>query len=178
MFFTSLISELDGYKLNDVMDIKVESKLHDPAPNLTETDEDEETSEPKENIDEAVARVRMLSVVENIILKGSLLLNSAEYQQLRQKGFYITSIVWTAKQTEAPYDVIELDAGFDHPREGTGFRYNVRGVYRYFNGTPTKTLRQIPKEDRPPYFSLIERTARDVVKKLTSPPLEPAEKVA
>jgi hypothetical protein len=152
---------MDGYTLNDVMDVKIESKLNS-APTDLETPDDEEADTDTD----LAARAAMLAVVENIALKGSLLLNSVEYQQLRQKGFYITNIVWTVKQNEAPNDILEFDAGFEQPREGKGFKYNVRGVYRFLNGTYNKTIRQIPKDQRPPYFSLIEKTARDVLKKL------------
>ena len=176
-FFTSLISQLSGYKLHNVMDVKVESKLHDPAPDLEDVDAEDE-DEGEETDEGLAAKETMLSVVENIALKGSLLLSSPEYQQLRQKGFYITSIVWTAQQVESPNDIVEFDAGFELPREGKGFKYNVRGLYRNINGTPTKTLRQIPKEQKPPYFSLLEGTARRVLKSLGSPSPEVDGKVA
>ena len=84
----------------------------------------------------------MLSVVENIALKGQGLLSSPEYQQFKEKGFFITNIVWKSRQLDHPYNIIEFDAGFDKPREGKGFKYNVRGVYRYVNGVYTTTLRR------------------------------------
>jgi hypothetical protein len=162
-FFTSLIGRMQGYQLHDVMDVKIESKLYGPN---TETLDD--SDEPEEFISEteAEAKEAMMSVVENIAIKGSLLLNTPEYQQLRQKGFYITSIQWTARQKDTPFDILEFEAGFEFPREGKGFKYNVRGVYRNINGTPTKTRREIPKDQRAGFFTLIERTARRVLSEL------------
>jgi hypothetical protein len=163
-FFTSLITGMSGYTLSDVKDVKVESRLNSASADLDIPEDDEADADSDTDL---AARRAMLAIVENIALKGSLLLNSAEYQQLRQKGFYITNIVWTAKQNEAPYDILEFDAGFEYPREGKGFKYNVRGVYRFLNGSHNKTIRQISKDQRQPYFNLLENTARDVLKNLS-----------
>jgi hypothetical protein len=163
-FFTSLITSIPGYRLETVTDIKVESKLHDHP-----VDEDEDEDEIDENaLEDKVAERAMLSVVENIALKGQGLLSAPEYQQLKEKGFFITNIVWKSRQLNNPFHIIEFDAGFEEPREGKGFKYNVRGVYRNINGAHTSTLRQIPKEEKPPYFDLLEQTARRVLRKLTA----------
>jgi hypothetical protein len=166
-FFTSLITSIPGYKMENVTDIKVESKLHDYPPDINE-DGDEELNEADETaLEDKAAERAMLSVVENIALKGQGLLSSSEYQQLKEKGFFITNIVWKSRQLDNPYHIIEFDAGFNEPREGKGFKYNVRGVYRYVNGIHTTTLRQIPKVERPPFFDLLEQTARQVLSRLT-----------
>jgi hypothetical protein len=168
-FFTSLITRLDGYQLENVTDIKVESKLHEaPADGIDDLEDDEDGREA--SAEDRAAGKSMLSVVENIALKGQSLLGSTEYQQLKQKGFYITSILWKSRQEHHPYNIIEFDAGFDEPREGKGFKYNVRGVYRYQNGTHTTTLRQIPKEEKAPLLTLLERTARAVIGTLVDQP--------
>jgi hypothetical protein len=164
-FFTSLITSIPGYKMENVTDIKVESKLHD---HHLPDDLEEGDDEADENaLEDKAAERAMLSVVENIALKGQGLLSSPEYQQLKEKGFFITNIVWKSRQLDHPYHVIEFDAGFNEPREGKGFKYNVRGVYRYVNGVHTTTLRQIPKEEKPPFFDLLEQTARQVLSGLT-----------
>jgi hypothetical protein len=164
-FFTSLITSIPGYRMENVTDVKVESKLHDyPPPDDLEEGDDEAD---ETTLEEKAAERAMLSVVENIALKGQGLLSSPEYQQLKEKGFFITNIVWKSRQLDHPYHIIEFDAGFDEPREGKGFKYNVRGVYRYVNGVHTATLRQIPKEEKPPFFDLLEQTARQVLSRLT-----------
>lgn len=83
------------------------------------------------------------------------------------QGFFITNIVWKSRQLHHPHHIIEFDAGFNEPKDGKGFKYNVRGVYRNINGSHTSTLRQIPKEEKPPYFDLLEQTARQVLSTLT-----------
>jgi hypothetical protein len=174
-FFTSLVKELVGYRLENVTDIKVDSKLHKETAEDVEATETEEDTTEDSAADKAAAQT-MLSVVENVALKGQSLLGSSEYQQLKSKGFHITSIIWKSRQTEHPYNIIEFEAGFDEPREGKGFKYNVRGVYRYINGNHTATLRQIPKDDKAPLLTILERTARDVLSTLAdSPPAEESQ---
>ena len=158
-FFTMLISSIAGYKLENVTDIKVESGLHQHAP----VDDDDAVDDDEDAIEDKVAERAMLSVVENIALRGHGLLSAPEYQQLKEKGFFITNIVWKSRQLDYPYNIIEFAAGFNEPREGTGFKYNVRGMYRFVNGTHNSTLRQIPKDERPPFFDLLEQTARKVL---------------
>lgn len=169
-FFTSLISSMPGYRLENVTDIKVESQLHE------HTDVDEDEDETEADIEDKIAERTMLSVVENIALKGTGLLFAPEYQQLKEKGFFITNIVWKSRQLDHPHHIIEFDAGFNEPKDGKGFKYNARGVYRNINGVHTSTLRQIPKEEKPPYFDLLERTARHVLSTLTDN-LGPSETV-
>ena len=163
-FFTSLVAGLSGYNLVNVTNIRVDSSLL-PPPDLTadEEDGDEEVAEDESdrNVEET-----MISAIENVALKGSSLLGTPEYQELRRKGFYTTFIVWRSKQTQAPYDIVEFEAGFDDPRKGTGFKYNVKGVHRYVNGRHTTTLRPLTKDEKATLLTLIEQTARTVLAEL------------
>lgn len=56
--------------------------------------------------------------------------------------------------------------GFDDPRKGTGFKYNVKGVHRYVNGRHTTTLRPLTKDEKATLLALIEQTARRVLAEL------------
>ena len=108
------------------------------------------------------------SPLSRILLYADRTSSSAPvYEQLKEKGFFITNIVWKSRQTEHPYNIIEFDAGFNEPRDGTGFKYNVRGLYWFVNGSHTTTIRQVPKEGRPPFFDLLEQTARKVLLELS-----------
>ena len=167
-FFTSLISGLNGFRLENVTSIRVDSSLaHHKNDGQGEFDEEDDT-DSAEPVDQSTteAAEEMLSVVENVALKGQSLLGSAEYQQLKAKGFYTTNIVWKSKQTESPSDILEFEAGFDEPREAKGFKYNVKGVYRYLNGRYTVSLRPLTKEEKAPLLTLLERTARQVLAQL------------
>lgn len=164
VFFTSLISTMQGYDLQDVMNVKVQSG-NSTKPEASENDEDEAETE-----DDAIVREQMLSIVEDVALHGKALLATAEYQLLREKGFYITSITWKSKQTESPFNVLEFDAGFEEPKEGKGFRYNIRGLYRNNNGVFTTTARPLTPEQKEVIFPIIEQTALKALAKLREKP--------
>ncbi|MBI5250743.1 MAG: hypothetical protein HY912_14730 [Desulfomonile tiedjei] len=149
-FFTSLISKLPDFKLDDVTSVKVES-------NIKEVDENELDLEDDQDAEQAGQE--MLALVKNVAFKGQSLLASTEYQQLRAKGFFITSIIWRSKQTISPYFIVEYEAGFEEPDAGRGFKYIVRGAFHFQNREYTKTLRPISPEHKQQLLSLIEQTA-------------------
>lgn len=159
-FFTSLISKLSGFKVQNVTNVDVQSsvKASDAG--------DPDVEEGQADNGEAEAAEEMLSVVENVALKGQILLASTEYQHLREEGFYITSITWISQQTEAPYHRIEFEAGFEEPEEGKSFRYNVRGIYRNQGGEFTKTRRQVTSAYKQGIFPILERAAHQVLASL------------
>lgn len=159
-FFTSLIAGLDGFKLSDVTSIKVESKLS-TGDHHTDIDDEFDDDQDKEQ-----AKQEMLAVIKNVAFKGGQLLSSPEYKQLRNKGFFITSIIWRSQQNSSPYEKIECEASFGEPELGKGFKYNVRGVFHFVNGYYNKTLRQILPESKQIYLSLIEEAAQKTIKNL------------
>jgi hypothetical protein len=137
------------------------------TPAEDEEDEVDET-EDEETKDEETAEAadEMLSVVENVALYGQMLMSSAEYQQLKQKGFYITSVTWISQQKYSPFNRVEFEAGFEHPKQGKGFRYNVRGIYRKRKSKYTKTRRPVDDDVKQSWFPIIERTAHQVLAEL------------
>jgi|WetSurMetagenome_2_1015567.scaffolds.fasta_scaffold00114_8 hypothetical protein len=157
-FFTSLITKLTGFRLHDVSSIKVESSRS----NISEEEPDLEQSEELEQ-----AQEEMLAVVKNVALKGKSLLSATEYQQLRERGFYITWIVWRSEQTTSDYPIVEFEAGFDQPEEGKGFKYNIKGALHRLDGnTYTKTLRNIEPQRNQELLKLLEQTAHVTIQKL------------
>ena len=151
-FFTSLISTLKGFKLDNVTSVKVE-------PIKKELGDDELDLEDDQNKEQA--KQEALALVRNVALKGESLLHSEEYQSLQKKGFFITSIIWRSKQISMPNLIVEFEAAFEEPEAGKGFKYSVRGALNYIttNSEYTKTLRPIEPEDQQRFLSLIEQTA-------------------
>jgi hypothetical protein len=164
-FFTSLVAGLSGYNLVNVTNVRVDSSLLPAPPDVTADEEDGDQEVADDENDRNVEET-MISAIENVALKGSSLLGTPEYQELRRKGFYTTFIVWRSRQVQAPYDIVEFEAGFDDPRKGTGFKYNVKGVHRYLNGRYTTTLRPLVKDEKATLLALIEQTARRVLAEL------------
>jgi hypothetical protein len=154
-FFTRLMSELPGYKLKGVTNLRISpSKRSD-----TETDEEEDLDDDER---EAASR-EMLVIVKSMALTGENLMASEEYQALRKRGFYITAIAWRADQTSIPYDAPHLHAEFADGEAGTGFKYSVKGIYRFQEGFYTKTARPADDAEREKLYGLLEATARKVL---------------
>ncbi|MEK9802704.1 MAG: hypothetical protein VW475_04760, partial [Curvibacter sp.] len=107
-------------------------------------------------------------IVENVALSGENLVASEMYQELKQKGFYITSITWRARQDVDPYSKVEFDAGFEDRQAAKRFRYSVHGALRFKNGKYTKNLRHVEDAEKAVLLGMIEETARRVLADLVS----------
>lgn len=153
-FFTSLISSLPGFKLDNVTSVKVEP---------INKNGDDDALDLEDDQDKEQAKQEALALVKKVALAGESLLASDEYQALQRKGFFITSIIWRAKQTTIPYPIVEFEAAFEEPHAGKGFKYSVRGALNFVEGEYTKTLRPISNEDKQKFLSLIERTSASVI---------------
>jgi hypothetical protein len=157
-FFTQLITNLPGFKLENVTSVKVESDIKDTDEESQEYEEDQDNNEQIEG--------KVLALVKNVALKGRSLLVSPEYKQLKDRCFFITSIIWQSKKLEGTLPIIEFEAGFEEPESCKGFKYNVRGAYHYRNGTYTKTPRLVSDSEKEQYFSIIEQTSRNILAEL------------
>ena len=156
-FFTALISSLSGFKLDNVTSVKVEPIRKEAADDELDLEDDQSKD---------LAKQEALALVRNVALKGESLLASEEYQSLQKKGFFITAIIWQAKQTKMPYSIVEFEAAFDDPSAGKGFKYSVRGALNFIDGEYTKTLRPISLEDRQEFLKIIEQTARCIISEI------------
>ncbi|APW35963.1 hypothetical protein RD110_01005 [Rhodoferax koreense] len=157
-FFTRLISTLDGFKLKNVMNLRVSS-------NLSEQGEDDEALD-LEDVEESEARAEMFAVVHSMALSGQNLVQSQEYKDLTARGFYITSISWRSEQDANPPDIVQFEAGFQDRKLGTGFKYNVQGAFRAHKGAHRKTIAPVGDTEKAKLLGLIETTARKVLVEL------------
>lgn len=152
-FFTRLISELPGFKLHGVTNLKIAPSKRD----------DGDESEDVEDDEQEEAQQEMLVVVRSMALNGENLIASKEYRSLRERGFYITSITWKARRVGIPFDVAHLHAEFEDGVNGRGFKYSAKGMFRFQGGSYTKTARPIDEEEREELFKLIDTTARKII---------------
>ncbi len=157
-FFTRLMSELPGHKLNGVTNVRIAPSKPSDDPDQMDLEDDEREAAERE----------MLVVVKSMALSGENLIASAEYQGLRNRGFFITSINWKASQTSQPYDIPHLHAEFGDGEKGKGFKYSVKGVFRFQEGVYTKTVRPVEDVEREKLYILIEDTARKVLTDMRS----------
>lgn len=153
-FFTKLISSLPNFPLETVSRLRVAHSTVEPDENDIDI---EEVSDAEE---------KMLGVVKNVALSGDNLVASEMYQDLKEKGFFITSITWRAKQKVAPFSIVEFDAGFEDGQAGKKFRYSIHGELRFNNGKYTKNIRPVEDSSKSELLAMIERTARTVLAEL------------
>ncbi|WP_122499533.1 hypothetical protein [Pseudomonas viridiflava] len=153
-FFTSLISKLPGFKLRNVMNLKVSS--------LKRNEADDDKLDIDIEAEESEAGMEMFAVVHSMALSGQNLVQSKEYKELSQRGFYITHISWKSEQIQNPPNLIRFEAGFEDKQNCIGFRYGVQGEFKYHKGAHRKTMTPVEAIDRARYFSLIEKTALEL----------------
>lgn len=155
-FFTRLISSLQGYKLKNVMNLKVSS--------LQIQSEDEEDSlDLEEDLEDGAAKEMFAAVVHSMALSGQNLVQSQEYKDLTARGFFITAITWRSEHEREPNDIIQFDAGFENRKTGTGFRYQVQGAFRAHKGSHRKSIVHATDAEKAQLFSLVEDTARKIL---------------
>src|SRR5579875_1996100 len=109
-FFTDLIGGLPKFELVDVTSVRVK------APNASWPDNGESDGEneveSQDNEAQAVAgsaeaNDELRALVREVALKGSSILLSSQYKDLREGGFYIVSVRWRSKQLESPYHLFD-----------------------------------------------------------------------
>ena len=166
-FFTRLISTLQGFKLKNVMNLRVSS-------HLSEDGEDDESLDLDDE-EESEARVEMFAVVHSMALSGQNLVQSQEYKDLTARGFYITSISWRSEQEANPPDILQFEAGFQDRKLGIGFKYNVQGAFRAHKGVHRKTIVQVGDSEKARLLSLVEVTAREVLAALIAESIAASE---
>lgn len=155
-FFTRLISTLPQFTLMNVSRLRVShANVNDEEGIDIDSDEVEEAAE------------QMAGVVENVAISGENLVASEMYQELKTKGFFITSITWRSKQTVDPYSIVEFDAGFEDKQAAKRFRYSVHGALRFKSGSYTKNIRPVSDTDKATLLGMIEVTARRVLEEVS-----------
>lgn len=144
-FFTRLISELEGYVLDDVTDAYV---YHPKNEIIEDEDGDAETGVH----------------ISKASLKGQGVLKSAELISLYERGFYIWKVRWRVKEKNNEPDIYEFEAQFDNPMDFNGFSYISRGVKKFKSGGKyNKTSSQLNDQQETIFNRLIEKTARSII---------------
>ncbi|WP_426750249.1 hypothetical protein [Myxococcus sp. Y35] len=141
-FFLQLMRGLPGFSSPDVTDVKVNRMPKDNVPafaKMTETQAlgedtdlvDATEGEPSEEQEaEAEAKDAIIGVVKRVVLEGEGVLHSEEYKRLTDAGLFVSHAVWKSLESSSEGRLIEFEAQFGDPNEGTGFSYAVLGAYK------------------------------------------------
>ena len=109
-FFHLLISNVDGYKIDDVKSVDVN---HPKNSNSTEDGEEEE----------------VIGFIKRAVLNGGSVLNSPEFKSLNDADFYVTKVKWSATSEELNGDKVDFSAEFKSTDTCTDFIYSVLRIY-------------------------------------------------
>lgn len=164
LFFINLIKLIGKYKKYDVTDVfvyKQKAELTSERNSRIDggKDEDEDTDDGM-NIELGVH-------ISRASLKGEGVLESQEMNNLISRGFYISKIIWQAKEDITGSDLFEFEAQFSEPETCTRFSYLVRGNYKYQEeNVYSKTRTHLTPEEDVKLSKAIEMAAHLSLNKL------------
>jgi hypothetical protein len=162
-FFVDLITGMENFSLFDVVKVRVEKAAQNDTTLL-----EDEPDEPKDDV--SVEDVQMLGVVRAVGLNGENLLRSKVYQDLRKRGYFITSVRWKAKHNSSPYPIVEFDAGFEELDLGGRFRFSVLGWFHQRQaGTYNKTITTLPDDKKKAYLETVDQRSIALYRAIRNP---------
>ncbi|MFH1658558.1 MAG: hypothetical protein ABIG35_04515 [Pseudomonadota bacterium] len=161
-FFDQLIKGISGYKKHDVTDVYV---FHPKGQVEKDGDGDGDGDDVGGGGATGAIAVGSLGVhISRASLKGEGVLDSDEFVALMHRGFYISKIVWQAKNNTVDSDIYEFEAQFSEPETCTKFSYLPRGFYKYTgNQEYSKSRAQFTNEEDRELNIKIEIAARAVL---------------
>lgn len=146
-FFQNTMSNMDGFRLIDVSNLKV-----DRLPRELQT---EEEAEDEDGAEEKLRKV---------VMYGIDLFTTKEYQNLVRQGFFISGAQWKSQKTDGKGEIVEFSAGFNSPSEGKDFAYKVLGIYRIDDtGSLLQTREKIMGSEKKAYLTAIELSAQNAL---------------
>jgi hypothetical protein len=171
LFFKSLISKLDGYRISDVRRVNVHKDIagavfsDDSEPDLSEEEEEEEISVAADDqADKKTVEREVKAVLKRASLDGSGILQAHELRRFLDSGFFISRIIWVVqpKSKKEARPKVEVEALLENPAEGTGFKYAVRGVYgQKRDKSYASTKRKAKDIEREHILDLVEKAAQE-----------------
>jgi len=141
-FFRNTMSGIEGFRLIDVTNIKVDriARVHQ-----SDDEEDEEELEEK---------------LKKVVMYGVDLFTTVEFQELVNQGFFISGAQWKSEKTDGQGERVEFSANFNAPSEGKDFVYKVLGVYRLDDsGNLLQTKEKVYGTEKKAYLSALESSA-------------------
>ena len=170
-FFTGLIGSLPKFELVNVTSVRVKAPNTSLAENEESGQEDEaqtQDSEAQSFTGSTEVSDELKALVREVALKGSSVLLSSQYKDLREGGFYIVSVRWRSKQLESPYHLFDFTAGIDEPELGQGFKFAVKQTLIRRGGSYVKTWRNLDEQERKALLRVLDATAIQVFRSLVA----------
>jgi hypothetical protein len=162
-FFVDIITGMAEFSLFDVVKVRVEKADQDDASLLEDEAEDSQDAASVED-------VQMLGVVRAVGLNGENLLQSRVYQDLRRRGYFLTSVRWKAKHNVSPYPLVEFDASFEELDLGGRFRFSVLGWFHQRQaGTYNRSISTLPEDKKKAYLDAVDSRSIALYRAVVTP---------
>ena len=170
-FFTTLISDISGYKFDGAAHVDVDIRF--PEPEHEDAEEDEAEKERQEQQRQSQS-AKVKALINRVALSGEQVLSSDLYQQAIQTGYYISGITWSCiSQADARHH-LDLEVGFIDPVKADQFTFDVIRQWRYKPERPdTKETVKMTEHERGLYTGVLEEAALRAYKKIVSAPPQP-----
>jgi len=140
-YFTDLINGVEDCKLVDVIKVSVNKE------DEFDTEED------------------ILNMITKASFRGVGLLNTEEYQKLKDTGYFITSIIWQSEETKKDGDKIEFEATLSISKKSEELTFAPKGIFRsQGKGEYTKTKRPLKEEEIIKYTKKLEELSFKIYK--------------
>jgi hypothetical protein len=167
LFFTKLASEFPNSTLNDVLRVKLQGS------NSSSTSETEEENGDDNEIDLDAEMTKKEEAVAGVLrgaaLSGQDLFGTSVFQDLRQRGFYITSITWRSRLQEVGNPIVEFNAEFEDVETCTSFRYSANTwKVRRSTGEYNESFGSIPPPKRAELLRRLQQFAMLTVQSIAA----------
>jgi hypothetical protein len=162
-FFQLLIQNLDGFRTVDVNKVNVDRDAGAPAFAPDIEDDGADDLDPDDSAKDEVSE-EVKYVLKRCSLSGSGILHARELRRFLESDFFISRIVWEAqpRSRKSTLPKAEFEALLEHPAEGLGFKYTIRGVYsRKRNKKDFASTKRRPNDlEREGLLDLVELAAQ------------------
>jgi hypothetical protein len=145
-FFTKLISSMNNYDVYDVVGICLKREGGDS------------NDEVHENF---------TGTVRNAVLTGRGILTSKIYGSLPSQQYYIYKIIWKIRYNDkvkgnAESDCFTIEAQFDEPDRGKGFKFLIKSMQRYTRDKLNSTANNVDRYKSDELSKLVYESAMRV----------------
>ena len=161
-FFTQLITNVQGFRLIDVKDLKVDRYIPIVPEDEDTTEKPSEKPAAKKNTD-----AELKSMVRRMVLSGDGVLTSDEYKALRKNEFYISKVTWMSRETDGDGRDVLFNAEFSGETDGKSFVYDIRWVWeRDEDGNVRQVKTALAHSDRAIFLRRLEDAAYKSLKEI------------
>ncbi len=154
IFFTSLLKYIKGLTPETV--VKISLSRDDITPLDLDID-DAEKEDLEDNMRQCIRKARF---------DGESLLETDIYQELKQKGYYLTSMRWISLENLNNPRKFEFEASFVDRGYAIVFEYSLKGVYNFKKEKYTNLITKIPEDEKKNLISRFETAANQVYTKI------------